>query len=91
MKKLLFLLAAFSVLFVFPSNILDSAQKAIVPQPINISMINLIATPEKFEGKVISVVGFLAIEAEDARLFLSEEGYRQYIPEMGYTLISTKW
>jgi hypothetical protein len=83
MKKPFFLLVVFSVLLVSSSNILDSAQKTIVPQPINVSMINLIATPEKFEGKLISVVGFLAIESEDARLFLSEEDYRQYIPENG--------
>jgi hypothetical protein len=33
-------------------------------------MIQLIATPEKFDGKTISVVGFLAVEPEDARLYL---------------------
>jgi hypothetical protein len=83
LKRLLPLVPLFFVLFVSHSSVTESAQNAIVPQPINVSMINLIADPEKFDGKVISVDGFLAIESEDARLYLSQEDYRHYIPENG--------
>jgi hypothetical protein len=61
----------------------NTPQKPIIPQPINVSMIQLIATPERFDGKMVSVVGYLGIESEDARLYVSEEDYRRYIPENG--------
>jgi uncharacterized Zn ribbon protein len=90
MKRLLFFLPLLSALLIFSSPTLDSTQMPpsrrptpIVPPPTIVSMINLIATPEKFDGKMVSVVGFLAIETEDARLYLSEEDYRHYIAENG--------
>jgi hypothetical protein len=54
-------------------------RRAIAPKPTSISLINLIATPERFDGKMVSVVGFLAVESEDARLYLSQEDYRRNI------------
>ncbi len=65
-------------------------QKPIIPQPTNVSMIQLIATPEKFDGKIVSVVGYLGIESEDARLYLSEEDYRRYIPGNGVWVDANK-
>jgi hypothetical protein len=52
-------------------------RSAIVPKPTGVSIINLIATPERYDGKMISVVGFLSIESEDARLYLGQEDYRR--------------
>ena len=69
---------------------LNSPQKPISPQPIDVSMIQLIATPERFEGKMVSVVGFLGIDPEEARLYVSEEDYRQYIPGNGVWLDENK-
>jgi hypothetical protein len=46
-------------------------------------VINLIATPERYDGKVISVIGFLSIDPEDPRLFLSEEDYQRNIMNNG--------
>lgn len=43
-----------------------------------VSMINLIATPEKYEGKSIRVVGYAVIE-KDKCIFLSEEDARKKI------------
>lgn len=83
LKKLLPIVLLFFALLAFYSSMTESAQNPIAPQPINVSMINLIATPEKFDGKMISVVGFLAIESEDARLYLGEEDYRHYIADNG--------
>ncbi len=33
--------------------------------------------PERYDGKMISVVGFLSIESEDARLYLGQEAHRR--------------
>jgi hypothetical protein len=74
----------FGVLFLFCSlaiisgaNLARQQRKPIVPQPEGVSIINLIATPERYDGKMISVAGFLAIENEDSRLYLSQEDYRR--------------
>ena len=38
-------------------------------------MVQLIATPEKFDGKTIQVVGFLRLEFEGNALYLHREDY----------------
>lgn len=49
----------------------------------NISMIQLIANPEKFDGKTVSVVGFLGIEPENERLYLTEEDHQRIFAHNG--------
>ena len=39
-----------------------SASQVAPSRPIVVSMIQLIANPEKFDGKSVAVVGFLALE-----------------------------
>jgi hypothetical protein len=78
MKRLLL----FGLLFFYMATIsgadrVRQQRSAIVPQPTGVSIINLIATPERYDGKMISVVGFLSIESEDARLYLGQEDYRR--------------
>ena len=41
----------------------------------SVSMVQLIATPEKFDGKTIQVVGFLRLEFEGNALYLHREDY----------------
>ena len=45
--------------------------------PIDISLINLIATPEKYDGKLIRVVGYLNLEFEGNALYLHKEDYEK--------------
>lgn len=40
--------------------------------PIDCSIINLIATPERLDGKEVRVVGYLVVEFEKQALYLSE-------------------
>jgi len=42
-------------------------------QPINVTLVQLIANPEKFDGKLIRVIGFLEIEFEGNVLYLHRE------------------
>lgn len=42
---------------------------------IDVSLINLIATPDKYDGKVIRVIGVSNIEFEGTAIFLSKEDF----------------
>lgn len=42
-------------------------------QPLYVSMLQLITTPERFDHKLVSVVGFLTVEREGDRLFAHQE------------------
>jgi hypothetical protein len=48
-------------------------------QPVPVSLIELIATPQEFDGKLVSVVGFLMLE-ERAVLGLHREDVEQDLP-----------
>jgi len=43
------------------------------PHVIRVSMVQLLATPERFEGKLVSVEGFLVLDFEDTTLYLHKE------------------
>jgi hypothetical protein len=42
-------------------------------QPLFVSMLQLLTSPDKFDGKVVSVIGFLTIDHEGDRLFAHQE------------------
>ncbi len=82
-----------SLSFLLPSLFsvcLRGSQKPIVPQPVGVSIINLIATPERYDGKMISVVGFLSVESEDVRLYLNQEDYQHEIGGNGIFIDANK-
>jgi hypothetical protein len=66
------------------------AQKPITPEPTSVSVVQLIATPERFYGKMVAVVGYLGLEMENNRLYLSEEDYRRNIAGNGVWIDVTK-
>ncbi len=48
-------------------------------QPVNATMVQLIANPQKFDGKLIRVIGFLRLEFEGNVLYLHREDYENNI------------
>jgi hypothetical protein len=44
-------------------------------EPIDVSMVQLIATPERFDGQLIRVIGFLHLEFEGNALYLHETDF----------------
>jgi hypothetical protein len=56
---------------------------ASAPEPLRVGMIQLLATPEKFDGKLIQVSGFLRLEFEGNALYLHEEDYRHHLFKNG--------
>lgn len=48
-------------------------------KPVDITLVQLIANPEKFDGKLIRVIGFLRLEFEGNVLYLHREDYENAI------------
>ena len=48
------------------------AQPTVGSDAIDVSLVNLIATPDKYDGKVVRVVGFLRYQFESQAIYLSE-------------------
>ena len=48
-------------------------------KPVDATLVQLIANPEKFEGKLIRVIGFLRLEFEGNVLYLHREDYENAI------------
>jgi hypothetical protein len=63
-----------TVLFVFCPRVIGQAD-------ISVSLIQLIANPEKYDGKQVEVIGFLRLEFEGNRIYLHEEDYTYNISE----------
>ena len=50
----------------------------------NVSMIKLIATPEKYQGKRIQIIGYLHLEFEGNAIYFHEEDCKKRIPENSF-------
>lgn len=48
-------------------------------EPTDVTLVQLIANPEKFDGKTIRVIGFLRLEFEGDVLYLHREDYENAI------------
>jgi hypothetical protein len=53
----------------------------------SISIVQLIATPEKYDGKVVLVMGFLRLEFEGDAIYLHEDDYRHGISKNGLMVV----
>jgi hypothetical protein len=70
MRRLLW--SVFLCAAVLQSDVALTAKNA---EPLLPSLVQLIATPEKYDGKLVTVVGFLVIEHEGDSLYLHREDY----------------
>jgi hypothetical protein len=59
-------------------------------EPQDVSMVSLIADPQRFNGQFIRVIGFLHLEFEGNHLYLHSEDYKQAIYKNGLWLSLTK-
>jgi len=55
-------------------------------QTVLVSMIQLIATPERFEGRLVRVAGFCRLEFEGNALYLNREDYEAVLVTNGLLL-----
>jgi hypothetical protein len=54
----------------------------------SVSIVQLIATPEKYDGKVVQVMGFLRLEFEGNAIYLHEDDYTHAIYKNGLMIVS---
>jgi len=54
----------------------------------SVSIVQLIATPEKYDGKVVQVMGFLRLEFEGDAIYLHEDDYRHAIHKNGLMVVT---
>src|SRR5688500_7039910 len=54
-----------------------------VSEPLGVSLWQLIATPDRYDGKRVRAVGFLRLEFEGNGLFLHEEDYKHGLLKNG--------
>jgi hypothetical protein len=59
-------------------------------RPIAVSMIQLIATPDKYDGKIVAVTGFLNLQYEGDAIYLHREDYRNDILENSFGVDTTE-
>lgn len=63
----------------------ESEKEKLIPfHEYDISMIRLIATPEKYDGKQIQVIGYLNLEFEGTAIYLHKEDYSKGISDNGF-------
>ncbi len=56
-----------------------SASQGRSARPLAVSVIQLIASPDKYDGKVVAVIGFLNLQYEGDAIYLHREDYRNDI------------
>lgn len=55
-------------------------------KPIGVGMVALLATPQKYEGKIVRTIGFMCVEFENDALYLHEEDYRHGLHKNSFAL-----
>jgi hypothetical protein len=55
-------------------------------QPLSVSLLQLIATPEAFDGKYVRVWGFVRVEHEGTAVYLHREDFEQSLTRNGLWL-----
>lgn len=68
------LLASFCAIFTLLLSVPIEAE-----EPADVTLVQLIANPEKFDGKLVRVIGFLRLEFEGNVLYLHREDYENAI------------
>ena len=76
MKRLLTLAGIITLLFTTCTVI---GQGVVDRNPKDVSLVQLIATPERYDGKRVMVIGYLRLEFEGNALYLHSEDYRHSI------------
>lgn len=58
-------------------------QSLVAAEPIGVSLIQLIANPKDYDGKVVRVIGFVRLEFEGNSIYLHQDDYKHGITKNG--------
>jgi hypothetical protein len=59
------------------------AQPLVAAEPLNVSLVQLIANPKDYDGKVVRVIGFMRLEFEGDGIYLHQDDYKHSIYKNG--------
>jgi hypothetical protein len=59
------------------------AQPSIAAETIDVSIVQLIANPQQFDGKIVRIIGFARLEFEGDSIYLHREDYEHGITKNG--------
>jgi len=65
----------------------DGAQFTARDQPEYVSMLQLVVTPERFDGRLVVVTGFLSLGKEADELYVTQSDERNGILENGVSIV----
>ena len=82
-KLWLRLATLFALILIFSPRISSQAD-------VTVSLIQLIANPEKYDGEHFGIIGFLRLEFEGNRLYLHEEDYKNALRDNSVGLDVTR-
>ena len=58
-------------------------QPLVAAEPLSVSLIQLIANPKDYDGKVVRVIGFVKLEFEGNAIYLHQDDYKHNITKNG--------
>jgi hypothetical protein len=58
-------------------------QPLVAAEPLNVSLVQLIASPKDYDGKIVRVIGFVRLEFEGNAIYLHQEDYKHSISKNG--------
>jgi hypothetical protein len=67
--------------------LLVAANPARTEEPADVSMIQLIATPSRYQGKLVRLIAFLRVEFEGNALYFHQDDYVQGITKNGLWIV----
>ena len=59
------------------------AQPLVAAEPLDVSLVKLIANPNDYNGKVVRVIGFVRLEFEGNAIYLHQDDYKHGISKNG--------
>ncbi len=59
------------------------AQPVLAAEPLDVSLVQLVANPKDYDGKLVRVIGFLRLEYEGNGIYLHEDDYKHSIFKNG--------
>jgi hypothetical protein len=58
-------------------------QPLVAAEPLDVSLVQLIANPKDYDGKIVRVIGFVRLDFEGKAIYLHQEDYRHSISKNG--------
>ncbi len=66
------------------------AEPLVAAEPLDVSLVQLIARPKDYDGKIVRVIGFVRLEFEGNGIYLHEDDYKHSIYKNGLWIDVTK-